>query len=224
MGDTAEYSIGSEVTCSDGICGELSRVVVDPVARALTHLVVEPKHRQGQGRLVPIDLVDATAEKIQLRCTSAEFDALQAAEETSFLPEVNGQMGYGAGEAYSWPYYGLGAGAGVGIGGMGIGGGGLAGAPQFAISDRVPKGEVEVSRGEPVHATDGSIGRVQGLVIDPQDHHVTHVLLEEGHLWGKKAITIPIGAVRDVTADGVRLSLTKDEVRDLPAVDLGHHE
>jgi len=41
---------------------------------------------------------------------------------------------------------------------------------------------------------------------------------------GKKAITIPIGAVTDVTADGVRLSLTKDEVRDLPAVDLGRHE
>src|ERR1700693_1976444 len=79
VGDTAEYSIGSEVTCSDGICGELSRVVVDPVARALTHLVVEPKHRQGQGHLVPIDLVDATAEKIELRCTSAEFDALEAA-------------------------------------------------------------------------------------------------------------------------------------------------
>jgi hypothetical protein len=222
VGDTAEYSIGTEVTCSDGTCGELSRVVVDPVARVLTHLVVEPKHRRGPGRLVPIDLVDAAAEKIKLRCTSAEFDALEDAEETRFLADVTGQMGYGAGETYSWPYYGLGGGAEMGMGGLGIGGG-LAGAPQFTISDRVPKGEVEVSRGEPVHATDGSIGRVQGLVIDPEDHHVTHVLLEEGHLWGKKAITIPIGAVEDVSADGVRLGLTKDEVRDLPAVDLSHH-
>jgi hypothetical protein len=224
VGDTAEYSIGSEVTCNDGICGELSRVVVDPVARVLTHLVVEPKHRQGQGRLVRIDLVDATAAGIQLRCTRAEFDALEDAEETRFLPDVTGQMGYGAGETYSWPYYGLGGGAGVGMGGLGIGGGGLADAPQFTISDRVPKGEVEVRRGEPVHATDGSIGRVQGLVIDSQDHHVTHVLLEEGHLWGKKSITIPIGAVEGVTADGVRLGLTKDEVRDLPAVDFGRHD
>jgi len=80
-----------------------------------------------------------------------------------------------------------------------------------------------VRRGEHVHATDGAIGRVQGLVIDPSDYHVTHVLLDEGHLWGKKEVAIPISAVTGV-ADGVRLNLTKDEVRDLPAVDLDHPE
>jgi len=48
------------------------------------------------------------------------------------------------------------------------------------------------------------------------------VLLDEGHLWGKKEIAIPIGAVKDVAADGVRLKLTRDEVRDLPSVDLAH--
>jgi sporulation protein YlmC with PRC-barrel domain len=224
VGDTAEYNIPSEVTCSDGVCGELKRVVIDPVARVLTHLVVEPKHLQGQGRLVPINLVDTAGEEIRLRCSKAEFDALEDAEETRFLADVTAEMGYGDGETYSWPYYGLGGGALVGMGGeLGMGGGELVGAPQFTISDRVPKGEVEVSRGEPVHASDGHIGRVQGLVIDPKDHHVTHVLLEEGHLWGKKAVTIPIGAVEEVTADGVRLGLTKDEVRDLPAVELGHH-
>ena len=51
------------------------------------------------------------------------------------------------------------------------------------------------------------------------DHHVTHVLLDEGHLWGQKQVAIPISAVTGVE-DGVRLNLTKDEVRDLPAVDL----
>jgi len=214
----AEYTIGAEVTCSDGVCGDLRRVVIDPVARVLTHLVVEPKHRQGLGRLVPIDLVDATAEEIRLRCSAADFDALDDAEETHFLPEAGEEMGYGAGQALAWPYYGLGG----GMGGMGIGGVGMANNPPI-IEDRVPTGEVEVFRGEDVHATDGNIGRVQGLVIHPKDHHVTHVLLEEGHLWGKKEIAIPISAVKDVAADGVRLNLTKDEVRDLPPVDLARH-
>ena len=77
------------------------------------------------------------------------------------------------------------------------------------------------NRGDPVVAKDGPIGRVQGLVIDPADHHVTHVLLDEGHLWGAKRVAIPIGAVAEVNdADGVCVSLTKDEVRDLPPVDL----
>jgi hypothetical protein len=52
---------------------------------------------------------------------------------------------------------------------------------------------------------------------------VTHVLLDEGHLWGKKRVAIPISAVKDVKG-GVRLNLTKDQVRDLPAVELDHPE
>lgn len=220
MSDMVQYTIGVEVTCSDGVCGDLSRVVIDPVARVLTHLVVEPKHRPGQGRLVPIDLVDVTAEQIRLQCGAAEFDALEHAEETHFLPDAGEQMGYGAGQTLAWPYYGLGGG--IGMGGMEMGGMGMATTPPVIIDDRLPAGEVEVRRGEHVLATDGSIGRVQGLVIDPGDHHVTHVLLQEGHLWGKHEIAIPIGAVQ-VTADGVRLNLTKDEVRALPPVDLARH-
>jgi sporulation protein YlmC with PRC-barrel domain len=213
--ETAEFTIGSEVACSDGVCGELTRVVVDPVARALTHLVVEPRNRQGTGRLVPIELVDPTAEGIRLRCARSEFDALEPAVETQFLPGASGDWNYGQEQMLSLPYVGIGM-VGMNVGGMGAG-------PQAVIYDRVPVGEVEVRRGEHVHATDGPIGQVQGLVIDPSDHHVTHVLLDEGHLWGKKRVAIPIGAVNNVK-DGVRLSLTKDQVRDLPPVDLDQPE
>jgi hypothetical protein len=48
---------------------------------------------------------------------------------------------------------------------------------------------------------------------------VTHVLLDEGHLWGQKRVAIPIGAATHVD-DGVRFSLAKDDVRDLPEVDV----
>ena len=60
-----------------------------------------------------------------------------------------------------------------------------------------------------------------GVECDPTDHRLTHVLLDEGHLWGKKTVAIPISAVTDVS-DGVRLRITKDEVGDLPQVDLDH--
>ena len=56
-----------------------------------------------------------------------------------------------------------------------------------------------------MHATDGDIGRVQGLVIDAKTRQVTHVLLQEGHLWGQRELAIPIGAVAGVrTASGSR--------------------
>jgi sporulation protein YlmC with PRC-barrel domain len=218
MSETTEFIIGSEVSCSDGACGELRRVIVDPIARTLTHLVVEPRHRRGTGHLVPIALAASTAKEIRLRCTTAEFEALTDAEETQFLPGASGQWGYGQQQMLSWPYYGLGMRA------MGAGAGmGMAAGPEAITYDRVPVGEVEVRRGEHVHATDGAIGRVQGLVIDPSDHHVTHVLLDQGHLWGHKRVAIPISTVAGVD-DGVRLHLTKDEVRDLPPVDLEHPE
>ena len=154
--ETTEFTIGSEVSCSDGVCGELRRVVVDPIARALTHLVVEPRHRQGMGHLVPIDLVDSTAKEIRLRCTTSQFEALESAEETQFLPGASGQWGYRPEQMLSWPYYGF------GMGNMSMGGIGGTGAGSPTITyDRVPLGEVEVRRGEHVEATDGAIGRVQ---------------------------------------------------------------
>jgi len=238
MSGSTAFTIGSEVSGSDGVCGELRRVVVDPVARALVHLVVEPPHRAGAARLVPVGLVESSADgAIRLSCTKAEFDALEEAEETQFLAGAGADYGYGPGQVVSLPYFGLGGMGmgmggfgslgmgGMGMGGMGMGMGGTDPGPHVVVTDRIPVGEVAVRRGDPVSAKDGEIGRVQGLVIDPSDHHVTHFLLDEGHLWGAKRVAIPIGAVEAVNdADGVSVSLTKDEVRDLPPVDLGPAE
>ena len=217
--ETTTFTMGSEVRGTDGVCGTLRRVVVDPVARSLTHLVVEPQHRERDGHLVPIELVATAGPEIELSCPLAEFENLEPAQEVRFLPGARGQWGYRQEEMLSWPYYGLGpAGGGVGIGGMGPNW--SANADMRAASyEHIPAGEIQVRRGEHVHATDGLIGRVRGLVVDPSDHHVTHVLLDEGHLWGLKQVALPIGAVTGVD-DGVLLDLTKDQVRDLPPIEL----
>jgi sporulation protein YlmC with PRC-barrel domain len=211
MSEDTEFRIGSDVACRDGVCGELRRVVVDPIAGTLTHLVVEAKHQQGNARLVPVELVERTASQVQLRCSMSEFAALEDAEETQFVSAPAGQWGYAEGEMLAWPYYGL------GLGGIGVSG--IVAGPPVTIHDRVPAGEVEVRRGEHVQATDGAIGRVQGLVVDRADHHVTHVLLDVGHLWDKEEVAIPISAIKRVDGE-IRLNLTKEQVRDLPEVDV----
>jgi len=231
MSEETEYAIGAQVYCEDGECGELTRVVVDPIKRAITHLVVEQPHSQEVGRLVPIDLVEtATEQQLRLRCTREKFEAFEAAEDTKFIQAPGGQWGYGQRQMLMLPFFGLGGmgmlgGLGMGgmggMGGLGMGGmGGMGmGASQQAVTyDKVPPGEVEVRRGQRVHASDGPIGHVRGLVVDPTDHQVTHVLLDEGHLWGKKEVSIPISAVTGVGDDGVQLNLTKAEVADLPPV------
>src|SRR5215510_11618953 len=202
MEKTTPLMIGAGARCTDGACGRV------------THLVVEPVGRQGLGRLVPLDLVDATDGEIRLRCTLAEFENLDAAEETQFVPGTRGYQAYGPDQVLSWPYASL-------AGTTGVEGDTVSGISETVTFDTIPLGEVAVRRGERVQATDGAIGHVEGLVIDARNHHVTHVLLQEGHLWGRKEVAIPISAVTGAD-DGIRLNLTRDQVRDLPPVDIDH--
>jgi sporulation protein YlmC with PRC-barrel domain len=223
-------TIGTPVTCSDGRCGELHQVVVDPVAGTVTHLVVEPPHQRGAGRLVPVGLISRAVPEVRLDCTMAQFGVLEPAEDTQFLPGSPASWGLGSEQVLSWPYYGL------AVGGASVAGGsvptlgsslasyrgldlqGAGAGPELLIEDRIPVGDIEVRRGDRVHAIDGDIGKVQGLIVDITDHRVSHVLLEEGHLWGDKTVAIPFSEVRSVN-DGVAVELTKEQVRDLPPVD-----
>jgi sporulation protein YlmC with PRC-barrel domain len=216
MAEPTEFAIGTRANCSDGFCGEVSRLIIDQSALAVTHLVIEPKHKREPGRIVPLHLVDTTSSELTLRCTLAEFGQLDLAEETDLVEGAG--YGGGFGQAAAVEGYGDAGGMGVGgsVSGMGIGMG-LGHYAPTVVHDVVPMGETEVRSGEPVYARDGEIGKVQGFLVDPGDHHVTHVLLEEGHLWGRKEVAIPISAVKDVD-DGIRLTITKKQVGDLPPI------
>jgi sporulation protein YlmC with PRC-barrel domain len=207
-----EFSMGADASCSDGPCGKLTRLIVDPETQAVTHLVIGPKHRGERGRLVPIDLVDSTVGGIKLRCTMAEFGKFDPAEEEDLLPSDPGAPLYNPDMAQ---FRGRQGPAMVNLR--------LNDGAKLGTHDTVPLGEVDVRRGEPVFATDGEIGKIRGLVIDPGGHHVTHVLLEEGHLWGRKEVAIPIGSVTRVD-DVIRLTIDKQRVRDLPPADIDHLE
>ena len=220
--ETTQFTTGAQVSCKSGPCGKLTRVVIDPVKRTLTHLVVEPRHG-GMGHLVPLKLVDhSSPDQIDLACTQQEFDALNASQETDYFPMDNPYgsyyggyargYGYGYDDARFWPYYGYGGyGYGYGRG------------PQQANYESIPAGEVTVRRGDPVHATNGDIGKVAGLVIGTPAGQVTHVLLQEGHFWGKKDVAIPIRSITRVS-DVVQVALTKHEIGELSAVDIDHPE
>ena len=213
VSESAEFILGSSVSCRDGPCGKLTRIVVDPGPRTVTHLVVKPPQRDEAARLVPVRLAAAGTAAIDLRCSTSQFEGLQPAVETQTVPGALGDLDNGQEHQLSAPYYGRG---GLGLA-MAIGTGlGSGTAPRRITTDRIPAGTVELRPGDHVHATDGPAGKVQGLIVLNRGHRVAHILLDEGHLWGKRRVAIPISAVADFS-DGVRLSLARDEVRDLPA-------
>ena len=201
MADTT-FTIGAAAACSDGPCGAVSRVVVDPVARELTHLVIEPEHRSGLGRLVPLEHGRGERRRTSACATPSPSSSRSAPPRRPIsCPGAAATDAYAAHEAYYWPYFGLEGGADPLV----------AMASAMVTRDMLPPGEIGVRRGEAVHASDGEIGKVEGLVVESAQGHVTHVLLQEGHLWGRKQVAIPIGAVEKM--DG-RHHRQPDQARD----------
>ena len=210
---TEEFTLGAAARCTDGPCGVVSRTILDPNAGTITHLVIEPRHHKDTGRLVPVDLIDVNAGEITVRCTLAEFDDLNPAEEVEVDDRAMAVPGYAAG-GVATSTGALGMPGGMGMGGPDIGTG-LAAESPLIVGHTVPAGETEVQRHERVHAIDGEIGQIAGFVVNREDHAITHVLLKEGHLWGRKEVAIPVSAIVSV-ADGIQLNMTKKQVEDLP--------
>ena len=186
MAGEPQFTIGARASCTDGHCGEVRRLIIDPATETVTHLVIQPGHRQEAGRLVPVHLVETADGEIRLRCTLEEFSQLDHAAERDLVtgaesPQIVGRRSMTTGALRE----------------------------ATVLEDVIPVGEKEVGPGDRVHAIDGEIGRVQGFLVNPADDRVTHVLLQEGHLWGRTKVAIPISAVTGIDA-GIRLNLTRD--------------
>lgn len=202
-------TIGAEVRCTDGACGRLHRIIVEPGGDVtVTYLAVGPD-APHEDRLVPGDLITTAGPEILLQCAIAEFRRLEAAAETA--PE----------HAASWPYpypdRGPGGRYPFGVEGIerdtGYGN-------RTTTRDRIPDGGIEIRRGEPVYAVDGEAGRIRGLIVDLPDRLVTGLIVEGGHVHGRLPghrgrSVVPIESVRNF-GDGVQLGLSRDAVHLLP--------
>ena len=77
-----------------------------------------------------------------------------------------------------------------------------------------------VQPGAHVEATDGRVGVVSELGAVEEGSDASHFVLQEGHLWGKKVVTLPLSAVDRVEGDTVYLKLDKKAVEKLPTIPL----
>jgi sporulation protein YlmC with PRC-barrel domain len=205
-----QVELGASVRCAGEVVGEVADVVLDPASRRLTHVVVESRDKLA--RLVPADLLragDDGERDVALTCTIEQFDALESIRDLAFLrfddaPAADSSSDVGVEDVVAMPQYEA-----VAIGGLDS---------NVALTyDRIPKGAVELRRSSSVNSADGHrLGHAEAFVV--ADGKVTHILLQRGHLWGARDVTIPIDAVESITTDCVTVSLSKDEVGALPSV------
>ena len=72
------------MACTDAPFGELADVVVDPLSRRVTHVVVQP-HERLDARLVPVERARPAESGIALDCPRADLQALEPLSESAYL-------------------------------------------------------------------------------------------------------------------------------------------
>jgi sporulation protein YlmC with PRC-barrel domain len=200
-----EIPLNVQVECTDGVCGRSAFVLIDPIADQVTHLVVK-EDASNKEYIVPVDFIAETvADSIRLRCDRAKLEKMHPFIKTKFIeekvPNSNFASGgtYGLGSYYYLPYVN-------------------SEIPVYEAMEQkqIPPGELAVSRGTRVEAKDGFVGKVDEFVVNPKNGHITHLVMHEGHLWGRKDVIIPVSAMGDTHDDTVFLNLDKHQIESLP--------
>ena len=205
---------GSSVRCADAAFGELVDVIVDPISRRVTHVVVAPHHHRERARLVSIERVRPADDGLALDHTIAEVEALESLRETAYVRTgeqiaADPDWDVGTEDVLAVPLY-------QELDGMGTA---IDPDPHVLLTyDRIPKSEVEIRRSSAVISTDGHhLGHVEGFLIGSGD--AADIVLERGHLWGRREVVIPASSVERVQNDSITLSLSKEQVA---ALDVRH--
>jgi len=202
--------LNAQVECTDNDCGRVVYIVINPVNDQVTHVVVKGDALHSTEYLVPVEFVAETkSDKIRLSCSKAELEQMEPFIKTTFIEEkvpdiiFGGDGMPGIGGYYSLPYV----------------------TPEKTVyqpidEQQLPAGELAVRRGARVEATDGTVGHVDEFVINPQNNLITHLVMREGHLWGKKEVVIPLAAIKETDQDTVFLKFNKHQIEALPTFPL----
>jgi uncharacterized membrane protein len=139
-------------------------------------------------------VVDATPSLVRLTCATEELAKMEPFVYTEYrdvdLPRYVGDYGYTK----------------------------KATPPKEVHRERVPEGERSVRTGFHVQAEDGRIGQVDELLLDEATGEITHFVMREGHLWGKKDVVVPVSSIAYSDKDAVYLTLDKETISSILAV------
>jgi hypothetical protein len=183
------------VICTDGVAGTSKALIVDPLQRRLTHVVVRERGLVVSDRLVPKDLLNVTSEEgISLQCSRSELHEVEDFIEAHFVepPYAMSPLidsGYESSQL-----------------------------SPLVISKRVPKGEVALGRWAVVEATDGPVGHLDSLIVDPASYRITEVVVRTHHHLTRQEAAVPVGDIDRFFSNYIMLRVNRTDVEGLPHV------
>ncbi len=204
-----DIPVNAEVQCSDGRSGRCTYVIVNPISKTITHLVVKSFMPPFTEYMVPVDQVgDTDPNLITLKCSRDDLKKMDPFTSEEYIhtrvPDFDRwRDGY-----LAWPIV------------LPAAGYGLDEVDTMVKTkiENTPPGELAVHRGAKVEATDGPVGQVDELLINSKNMHVTHLILRERHLLKRREVTIPVSQIDHADEDTVYLKLDKKSIEELPTV------
>jgi sporulation protein YlmC with PRC-barrel domain len=152
-------------------------------------------------RLVPLrDVTEVADDHILLNCTRGDVAKLGPFVVADFIQQSPSGGAYASGEGYT---------------------------AQYVVDDTaydavqaqaIPEGELGLYSGMHVEASDGRVGKLDELVLDPKSGAITGLVMRKGHLWGSRDVTVPVDQIKFVGGEAVYLKLDKSTVGALPAM------
>lgn len=197
-----DIPINAKVYCQDKLCGHTQAVILNPVNDIVTHVVVKESKSPHTERLVPIDMVDASlTDNVHLNFNEGILHNLPSFFDVEYIQTTVPRYTQEHDMFYLEPIV----------------------APETKVVEEklyhVPKDELAVTRGTEVYSADGvAIGKIDEFLVDQSGGHVTHLILREGHIFGKKDVFIPVAEMESVNDSNLHLKLDKEDVEKLPAI------
>jgi len=190
-------SLGAQVECTDGYGGSLTGLILDPLARRLTHIVVQDYTVPAVEHLVPIGRVAGTThDRVTLDCTRETLAALELFAEERYIRSNASDYE---------PFYAV---------------------DPFAefeaehiplVIEHIPPGELAIQGGAQVMASDGPAGELTAFVVEGASGAISSIVVRLGDWPTKREQVIPIAEVERIGSRAVYLKLAREQVATLPA-------
>lgn len=194
-----DISLNAHVECVDGPIGKVENIIVNPMRERITYLVVRENDVANTQRLIPEKMIEnASSKKITLSIKKDKFKQAPNFLREVFIPSslLLYMSDKPAGDLPVTP------------------------ASVRTIEEAVPQGGKTIHHGAKVYASDGRhIGKVDEFLMEKKTGRITHLVLKEGHLWGKKEISVPISKIQKYEDGNIHLNMDKQAVNAAP----NHH-
>lgn len=199
-----DIQFGTGVYTEDGEeIGRIKEVILDPVSRKITHLVIQRGlFFENDSLIWADDVAWATPARVMLKVSSEEAEKRSAEYSGKHFVDSAGDS---MGRYWTRPQDVPPSLVPPGLGGITV-------PPDLGA----PEGEIMLPHGCPVHTSDDEfIGRVLEFITDEKDQ-ITHIVIKEGALFAQPRL-VPVDWIDKVEDNEIRLSVDRavvDQLKD----------